>query len=69
MKMKIEKARAYKVNEAAEVLNLHPATLRRLLTEESPYAITFRRQLHPVKIGKQWRIFGNNLYFMLGGRE
>lgn len=55
---------AYTVDEAAEVIGIHPMSLRRKLSAKIPDP--FIEKTKPVKIGKEWRFMGDNLLNALG---
>lgn len=58
--------RAYTVEETAELINLHPAALRRKLQESNRESDPFIQRANPQKIGKEWRFMGENILYALG---
>lgn len=54
---------AYTVDETADLIGMHPMSLRRkLAVKDDP----FIEKAQPVKIGKEWRFMGENILKALG---
>lgn len=56
----------YSVAETANLIGMHPMSLRRKLAENNRVVDPFISRAQPVKIGKEWRFLGENILGAMG---